>query len=142
MKHTALILLVYTVLIHPAKADPASDLKTAMAELEWIHNSIKYVASPEVVKTPMETLVSHEGDCADMSWLLLYQLEQKGITGAEMIILEMYQSHPPRHAIVKLWGVYFDTVSGMTFTDDFPLPHKALVGYDFMDILFDWRQSK
>ena len=142
MKLPALVLLLYTTLMHPIEANPASDIKVALAELNWIHNSINYVASPEIVKSPIDTLVSHEGDCADMSWLLLYQLEQHGITGGEMIIIEMYQSLPPRHAIVKLWGLYFDPVTNRMFSDDFPLQHKKLVGYDFNNILFDWRQSK
>ena len=137
MRKLVVVIAALILLAKVANPDPATDIAVAKQITEWVHDSIEYESSPDIIKKPWATVASMRGDCADMSALILAMLEDRGIHG-EMVILEMQGTLPPRHAIVRLWGVLFDAVSGMMFTDEFPLPHKFASAYTFDNILFDW----
>ena len=122
-----------------AVADPISDIARAQEINLLVHESITYVATPFVIKTPAQTFLTG-GDCADMSAYIIWLLEDEGIHGAEMLLLDL-DNYVPHHAIVRLWGVMFDPVSGLMFTDEFPLPHKMNHNVPWNDILIlaNWK---
>ena len=116
-----------------AIADPISDIDRARELNLWIHNSIEYVVSRDYILDPMGT-VRLGGDCADMSALLVSMLEAEGIP-AEMLLLDL-KNIKPHHAYVRVWGMYFDPVTGVMSSEEYPLLHKVTYEVTLRNILF------
>jgi hypothetical protein len=135
------VIIVTMLLILAAKAVtalPLDDIRRAKEVNEWVHDIVTYVASPLEIKTPVQTLMTG-GDCADMSALIVWILEDEGIE-AEMLLLDL-RDFDRHHAIVRVLGVLFDPVSGLMFTDEFPLAHKMNynVSWTTLLVLANWK---
>lgn len=135
------VIIVTMLLILAAKAVtalPLDDIRRAQEVNEWVHDIVTYVASPLEIKTPAQTLMTG-GDCADMSALIVWILEDEGIE-AEMLLLDL-RDFDRHHAIVRVLGVLFDPVSGLMFTDEFPLAHKMNynVSWTTLLVLANWK---
>lgn len=118
---------------------PIHEIERARDINLWVHETIPYVVSADRIQEPAYTLL-HGGDCADMSALVMWFLEAEGITSGEMLLLDLLD-YAPHHAIVRVWGVLFDPVSGLMFTDEFPLAHNINynVPWPTLVVLGNWK---
>jgi hypothetical protein len=118
---------------------PIHEIERARDITEWVHETIPYMVSADRIQEPAYTLLNG-GDCADMSALVMWFLEAEGITSGELLLLDLID-YAPHHAIVRVWDVLFDPVSGLTFTDQFPLAHKMNhnLSWTSLLVLTDWK---
>ena len=132
------LILAATCITADPGIGPTHEIERAYDITQWVHETIPYVVSADRIQEPAYTLLNG-GDCADMSALVLFFLEAEGITG-ELLLLDLLD-YAPHHAIVRVRGVLFDPVSGLMFTDEFPLAHKMNYNLSWTSLLVltDWK---
>ena len=135
MRH--IMLLIFLTVSEPAEADVANHFVRAREIVAWIHSSVEYVATPDVIKSPAETLRTG-GDCADMSALMLALLEAEEIH-AELLLLDLvnYSAH---HAVVQLFGRIYDPTTGLEYRGEFPREYVVGGAVSYANLLTDWDQ--
>ena len=139
MKRLVVSILVLLAGATIARGDPIHDIARAQELNLRIHNFIPYVVSKDEILNPLDTL-ANGGDCADMSALLVSLLEADGIP-AELILLDL-ENIEPHHAYVRVWGMYFDPVTGTMSSETYPLLHKVTYEVSLKNILFAPRRDK
>jgi len=131
--------LILFLIATMAVADPGSEIARARELNIWIHESIEYVVSKDEILEPLDT-IRLGGDCADMSSLLVTLLKMEGIE-AELVVIDL-KNYLPHHAYVKLWGMYFDPVTGVMSSEAYPLLHKVAFSVTLKNILFGERRGR
>jgi len=116
---------------------PAEQRAEAERITVWIHANVEYVASPDRIKNPTETLLDG-GDCADMSALLVSMLNDAHVRAAQLLLIDLrdFEEH---HAVVELYGWIFDPTTGAVFRGSFPLAHEIRFEVGFSNLLADWK---
>ncbi len=98
MKTLFLLMLVANV----SAADPFP----AMTIMMDVHRDFLYVKTPWDLKTPDETRADGEGDCADLSLVMIERMEAAGMHGAEISFWD--HSYHGSHAVVEYKGRLYD----------------------------------
>ena len=93
------LLIFLAVTLH---ADPFP----AMTIMQDVHREFDYVKSPGDLKLPSETRADGEGDCADLSLVMIERMEAVGMSGAVISFWDHW--HLGSHSVVEFKGRLYD----------------------------------
>ncbi len=133
MKRATLILLLIASTAH---TDPARDLLLAEQTCKWIYTSFKYVRSASENKTAMRTLADREGDCYDLSVLMVAMLAEDGVR-ANVWIMDLPELGD-RHVVVELYGYLYDPTKGVMYHDGLPMKYRVNYIVSYSMLLLEW----
>ncbi len=81
-------------------------LLIAIEEARWVYLNIMQVPSYEIIKHPIETMEDGEGDCADMSALLIVRMRRRGVFAGQLVAYDV--GADVAHMVVEIFGVTID----------------------------------
>ena len=94
--------LLFFLIATAAIADPFP----AYTIMQDVHRAFEYVKSPGDLKTPDQTRADREGDCADLSLVMIERMGAKGMPGAEISFWD--HRWLGSHAVVEYRGRLYD----------------------------------